>query len=34
MNEYEREHSALVRKAGAECAVLLKSKGDFPLSAP
>jgi len=34
MNEYEREHSALVRKAGAECAVLLKSKGDFPLSGP
>ena len=34
MNEYEREHSALVRRAGAECAVLLRSKGDFPLSAP
>ena len=34
MNEYEREHSALVRRAGAECAVLLKSSGDFPLAAP
>ena len=34
MNEYEREHSALVRRAGAECAVLLKSRGDFPLAAP
>ena len=34
MNDYEREHSAIVRRAGAECAVLLKSKGDFPLAAP
>ena len=34
MNEYEREHSAVVRRAGAECAVLLKSGGDFPLAAP
>ncbi len=34
MYDYEREHSAIVRKAGAECAVLLKSKGDFPLPGP
>ena len=34
MNDYEREHSAVVRRAGAECAVLLKSRGDFPLAAP
>ena len=34
MNDYEREHSAIVRRAGAECAVLLRSKGDFPLEAP
>ena len=34
MYDYEREHNAIVRRAGAECAVLLKSKGDFPLAAP
>ena len=34
MYDYEREHSAVVRRAGAECAVLLRSKGDFPLAAP
>ena len=34
MNDYERDHSAVVRRAGAECAVLLRSKGDFPLAAP
>ena len=34
MYDYEREHSALVRMSGAECAVLLKSRGDFPLAAP
>ena len=34
MNDYEREHSAVVRRAGAECAVLLRSRGDFPLAAP
>ena len=34
MNDYEREHSAISRRLGAECAVLLKSDGSFPLSAP
>ena len=31
MNAYEKEHSAALRKLGAECAVLLRSNGDFPL---
>ena len=34
MNDYEREHSELLRRLGAECAVLLKSSGAFPLEAP
>lgn len=34
MNEYERKHAELLRRYGAECAVLLKSNGAFPLSAP
>ena len=34
MNDYEREHNAVLRHAGAECAVLLKSNGAFPLSGP
>lgn len=31
MNEYERKHNALLRANGAECAVLLRSDGSFPL---
>ena len=34
MNGYEREHSEFLRRFGAECAVLLKSDGAFPLSGP
>ena len=34
MNEYEREHSAFVRAHGAECTVLLRSEGTFPLEDP
>ena len=34
MNDYEREHNAILRSLGTECAVLLKSNGAFPLSAP
>ena len=34
MNEYERKHNAVLRRFGAECAVLLKSNGAFPLSGP
>ena len=34
MNDYEREHSAAMRRFGAECAVLLRSDGAFPLDAP
>ena len=34
MNDYEREHSALMRRFGPECAVLLKTDGAFPLAAP
>ena len=34
MNDYEREHNAILRRLGAECAVLMKSDGTFPLSAP
>ena len=31
MNDFEKEHNALLRRFGAECAVLLKSDGSFPL---
>ena len=34
MNKYEEEHIAALRPYLAECTVLLKSNGDFPLSAP
>jgi len=34
MNEYEREHSGILRRFGAECTVLLKSDGSFPLDSP
>ena len=34
MNEYERAHNELLRRFGAECVVLLKSDGAFPLDAP
>ncbi len=34
MNEYEREHNEILRRYGAECTVLLKTDGAFPLSAP
>ena len=34
MNDYEREHNEIMRRFGAECAVLLKSDGSFPLSGP
>ena len=34
MNEYEREHAAFVRSHGAECTVLLRSDGSFPLEKP
>ena len=34
MNAYEKEHNELVRGFGAECAVLLKSNGTFPLDSP
>ncbi|MBO4418667.1 MAG: glycoside hydrolase family 3 C-terminal domain-containing protein [Oscillospiraceae bacterium] len=34
MNQYEQEHNALLRGFGAECAVLLKSDGAFPLQEP
>ena len=34
MNDYEREHGAIVRRFGAECAVLLASDGAFPLEGP
>lgn len=34
MYEYEREHNEILRRFGAECAVLLKSDGTFPLDAP
>lgn len=33
-NIYEKEHSEYVRKNAAECTVLLKSNGDFPLKNP
>ena len=31
LQEYEREHAQTLRRLGAECAVLLKRNGDFPL---
>ena len=34
MNDYEREHNQFLRRFGAECAVLLKSNGRFPLREP
>ena len=34
MNDYEREHNEILRRFGAECAVLLKTDGSFPLDAP
>ena len=34
MNDYEREHNELMRSLGAECAVLLRSNGAFPLDGP
>ncbi len=34
MNDYEKENIKILRGLAAECTVLLKSKGDFPLSAP
>ncbi len=34
MNQYEIEHNQIVRELGAECTVLLKTDGAFPLDAP
>ena len=34
MNTYETEHNAVLRENGAECTVLLKSDGTFPLEQP
>lgn len=34
MNQYEKEHLRTVKKYLAECMVLLKSNGDFPISEP
>ena len=34
MNDYEIIHNELLRSFGAECTVLLKSNGAFPLNAP
>ena len=34
MYEYETEHAAVMRSFGAECAVLLRRNGAFPLAAP
>ena len=34
MNDYEREHNEMMRRFGAECAVLLKNDGSFPLDGP
>ena len=34
MFDYEKKHLQTLREALAECTVLLKSNGDFPLSAP
>lgn len=32
LNEYERNHNRILRKLGAECTVLLKKDGNFPLA--
>ncbi len=32
MNDYEKEHGEFLRRFGAECAVLLRSDGAFPLA--
>ena len=34
MNDYERQHNALMRSFGAECTVLLRCDGSFPLGSP
>ena len=34
MNQYEKEHNEILRRCGAECAVLLRSNGAFPLREP
>ncbi len=34
MKQYEKEHLALVLENAAECCVLLKTNGDFPISGP
>ena len=34
MFDYEKKHLRTLRESLAECTVLLKSNGDFPLSAP
>ncbi len=34
LNDYEQKHNDILRGFGAECTVLLKSNGDFPLDAP
>ena len=34
MNDYEREHARILRQFGAECTVLLRSDGAFPLDGP
>ena len=33
MQKFEKEHIAKVREVAPECAILLKSNGDFPLDA-
>ena len=34
MNDYERRHLSFLREHLAECIVLLKNNGDFPLEKP
>lgn len=34
MFDYEKQHLQILRDSLAECTVLLKSNGDFPLAAP
>ncbi len=34
MNEYEKVHNEILRRFGAECVVLLKTDGEFPLDHP